>query len=523
MGTAHSTREIDLQPRGRCLVVGTAGHIDHGKTSLVYALTGIDTDRLPEEKRRKITVDLGFASLRLPDGHGGVLELSIVDVPGHYAFIRNMLAGAAGIDCVMLVIAADEGVMPQTEEHLAICSLLEISRGLVAITKADAVGAERMRELREEVRTYLGGTVLENSPVVPISVWTGEGIMALKSALVDVAQQIAPRTSDRIPRLPIDRAFSIRGFGTVVTGTLGSGEIRKGDVLIQQPQGRALHVRGIQVHQTARISVRAPSRVALNVTGAELCEISRGDTLVPPNTVPAVSAIDVVLTALPGSMLRRHRSRVRVHAFASEAIATVLLYGQSGPSTGESGLARLRLHSPLPSDNLLYSGHRRCIEHHAPSDRLRRRALTEDEAISRKYEQPLASKQLCDDRSQEPRFQAQPSRHLPGQRPTKARFKINGLHCGGRNMGVCCSKALSEHLPRLDSHNLRGHRDPLCLGDPLQYQIEQQRIQPGPRCQLSPVHRSCRRPTDQSRCFRAFYGGQNTALGWTICVPRRDY
>jgi selenocysteine-specific elongation factor len=331
----------------RSIVVGTAGHIDHGKTALVYALTGTDTDRLPEEKRRGITIDLGFASLRLPDGRGHMLDLSIVDVPGHHAFVRNMLAGAAGIDCVMLVIAADEGVKPQTEEHLAICSLLGICRGVVALTKSDNVEAERLRDVCASARDCLHHSFLEGAPIVPTSVRTGEGISELKRALATLALHVPERSVNYFPRLPLDRAFSIHGFGTVVTGTLQNGTIREGDTLVQQPANRSVRVRGVQVHKAARKTVHAPSRVALNLTGVELGEIRRGDTLVPPHTLATVNVIDVELTSLPGLPLPRHRSKVRVHAFASESMATVLLYEPAQSVGSGRTLARLRLVTPL--------------------------------------------------------------------------------------------------------------------------------------------------------------------------------
>jgi selenocysteine-specific elongation factor len=343
----HHSRLEENDLERRSLVVGTAGHIDHGKTALVYALTGTDTDRLPEEKRRGITVDLGFASLRLPDSRGHILDVSIVDVPGHHAFVRNMLAGAAGIDCVMLVIAADEGVKPQTEEHLAICSLLGIRRGIVVLTKSDIVDAERIHEACADVRYFLQHTFLEDAPLICTSVRTGDGIAELKRALSTLASRISQRSTSFVPRLPLDRAFSIHGFGTVVTGTLQTGTIREGDTLVQQPANRSVRVRGVQVHNAARRAVHAPSRVALNLTGVEIGDIRRGDILVPPHTLSAVSVVDVELTSLPNLSLPRHRSRARIHAFASESIATVLLYDPTQSSESRKALARLRLFTPL--------------------------------------------------------------------------------------------------------------------------------------------------------------------------------
>jgi selenocysteine-specific elongation factor len=338
------------------VVIGTAGHIDHGKTALVYALTGTNTDRLPEEKRRGITIDLGFASLRLPDGRGHMLDLSIVDVPGHHAFVRHMLAGAAGIDCVMLAVAADEGVKPQTEEHLAICTLLGIPRGVVVLTKSDTVDAERIHAVCADVRRFLQHTMLCDASIVPTSVRTGEGIAELKRALGALALQVPQRSLNFLTRLPLDRAFSIHGFGTVVTGTLQNGTIREGDTLVQQPANRSVRVRGVQVHNTAERAVHAPSRVALNLAGVEVSEIRRGDMLVPPHTLAPVSVVDVELTSLPGLSLPRHRSKVRVHAFASESMATVLLYEPTHSFESQRILARLRLLTPLlliPGDKLI--------------------------------------------------------------------------------------------------------------------------------------------------------------------------
>ena len=343
----HSQVRPETAAEDRSIVVGTAGHIDHGKTALVYALTGTDTDRLPEEKRRGITIDLGFASLRLPDGRGHMLDLSIVDVPGHHAFVRNMLAGAAGIDCAMLVIAADEGIKPQTEEHLAICSLLGIRSGVVALTKSDTVDAERLRDVCASARDFLRHSFLDGAPIVSTSARTGEGIAELKRALTALVLHVPERSENFLPRLPLDRAFSVQGFGTVVTGTLQNGTIREGDTLVQQPANRSVRVRGVQVHNAARKAVHAPSRVALNITGVEVGEIRRGDTLVPPHTLATSSELDVELTSLPGLPLPRHRSKVRVHAFASESMATVLLYDPAQSLESGKGRARLRLTTPL--------------------------------------------------------------------------------------------------------------------------------------------------------------------------------
>ena len=338
----------------RYVVVGTAGHIDHGKTALVYALTGTDTDRLPEEKQRGITIDLGFAALDLDDGSGGKLHLSLIDVPGHHAFIRNMLAGTGGIECVMLVIAADEGVKAQTEEHLAICSLLGIQRGVVVLTKADAVSQEKLTETRARVQQFLQGTFLEGAPVVRVSALKREGIDELKAALVGIAREIPARSNDFVARLPLDRSFSIRGFGTVVTGTLHSGVLRAGQVLEQHPGGKQLRVRGMQVHSRDADAAHAPCRVALNLAGVQVAEMARGNTLSIPRMLTPAMNVDVELMTLAGASALKHGARVRVHAFTSDTLAKVLRFDQS--DAGSNALVRLRLVKPMlvvPGDRIV--------------------------------------------------------------------------------------------------------------------------------------------------------------------------
>lgn len=330
----------------RSVVLGTAGHIDHGKTALVFALTGTDTDRLPEEKSRGITIDLGFASMVLEDSRGQKVDLSLIDVPGHHAFVRNMLAGAGGIDCVMLVIAADEGVKAQTEEHLAICSLLGIGRGVVALTKMDAVSAERLQQAREEVSRFVQHTFLQDAPMVAVSALTREGIPELKAELARLVSVVPQRSQEFVTRLPLDRAFSVKGFGTVVTGTLQAGTVRAGDALQLQPSARAVRVRGVQVHGRSRQEARAPGRVALNLAGVEVQQVRRGDLLVPQETLAPVSTFDAEIAVLPGASLR-HRSKVRVHAFTSDAPATLLMYERPEAPGDGGALVRVRLTKPM--------------------------------------------------------------------------------------------------------------------------------------------------------------------------------
>ena len=258
------------------IIVGTAGHIDHGKSALVRALTGQDPDRLPEEKRRGITIDLGFADLQLGD-----LRLGFVDVPGHERFIKNMLAGAHGIDVLALVIAADEGVMPQTREHFDICRLLGVRKGLVVITKKDLVEGEMLSLVEEEARELVAGSFLEDAPVIAVSSLTGDGLEQLRTGLKEISQHVPPRSSDFITRLPVDRAFSMKGFGAVVTGTLVSGAIAEGDELELLPQRLGVRVRGTQVHGLPVARALAGQRTAVNLAGVDVAAIERGMVLAP--------------------------------------------------------------------------------------------------------------------------------------------------------------------------------------------------------------------------------------------------
>jgi len=339
----------------RSIVIGTAGHIDHGKTALVRALTGVDTDRLPEEKRRGITVDLGFASLDAVTADGTPLRISFVDVPGHKLFIRNMLAGAGCIGAVLLVVSAEEGIKPQTQEHLAICDLLGVRHGLTAITKIDSVDAPRLESVRFETSTFLSGTFLDGR-ILPVSARTGAGLEDLRRELLFLAMQPVAAREDHLPRLPIDRAFVMKGFGTVVTGTLLSGAIRVGDILTLEPGSRAVRVRGLQTHGRPEQVVGSGSRVALNLTGIDVSEVSRGQTLVPPETLTAVSVVDVEGVLLPGVRSLKHRAQVHFHAFTADALATVSLYDYHPIEAGTRRLIRLRLHSPqilVPGDRFV--------------------------------------------------------------------------------------------------------------------------------------------------------------------------
>ena len=325
------------------LIVGTAGHIDHGKSALVRALTGTDPDRLPEEKRRGITIDLGFADLELDD-----LRIGFVDVPGHERFVKNMLAGAHGIDLLALVIAADEGVMPQTREHFDICRLLGVSNGLVVITKTDLVDEEMLALVEDDAHELIAGSFLEDAPLVSVSSRTGAGMDQLRSRLVELGKRVPPRSKDFTTRLPIDRAFSMKGFGAVVTGTLISGQIREGDELELLPLSVNVRVRGLQVHNKSVTEAHAGQRTAVNLAGIDTAQIERGMILAPSGRLRPTQIIDVWIDVLPGaSRPVRSRSRVRFHIGATEVLGRVRVLEGSQIEPGNGGLAQLRLEAPV--------------------------------------------------------------------------------------------------------------------------------------------------------------------------------
>ncbi len=338
-----------MTPPVKSLVVGTAGHIDHGKTALVRALTGIDADRLPEEKRRGITIDLGFASLDAASSTGHPLRISFVDVPGHSLFIHNMLAGAGCIGAVMLVISAEEGVKPQTVEHLAICELLGVRTGVTVITKIDAVEPSRLAQVELEVKKFLRGTFLGEgrAEIIAVSATTGQNLAELRQRLVTLTEEAQDGDRDHVPRLPIDRAFVMKGFGTVVTGTLLAGSFHTGQSLTIEPGGHTVRVRGMQTHGHAEELALAGSRVALNLTGVEVSELVRGQTLALPETLIAVTTIDVEAWLLPGASTLKHGALVHFHAFTSNTVARVLIYGRGRFEAGASRLLRIKLQSPI--------------------------------------------------------------------------------------------------------------------------------------------------------------------------------
>jgi selenocysteine-specific elongation factor len=292
------------------VIIGTAGHIDHGKTTLIKALTGRNTDRLKEEQKRGISIELGFTFFDLPDGR----RAGIVDVPGHEKFIKNMLAGVGGIDLVLMVVAADEGIMPQTREHLNILKLLSVEKGIVVLTKADMVDDEWLQLVVEEVRDSVKGTFLEDAPVIPVSSVTGKGLDILIDTIDSMTREVKPRDIDALYRLNIDRAFTITGFGTIVTGTLLSGKIEEGQRVAIYPTDIECRVRNIQVHDSDVKIAYAGQRVAINLAGVKLDSIARGDVLAPPGSLKATMMIDCKITLLPDTdWTIANRDRVRLY------------------------------------------------------------------------------------------------------------------------------------------------------------------------------------------------------------------
>ena len=323
------------------VIVGTAGHIDHGKSSLVLALTGTDPDRLREEKERGITIDLGFAHTTEQD-----TVLSFVDVPGHERFVRNMLAGVGGMDLVMLHVASDESVMPQTREHFEICRLLRVPAGLVVITKTDLADAGMLDVVRLEIQELVSDSFLEGAPVVAVSARTGEGIPALRRTLADLASTARRRTSDGPPRLPIDRVFSMKGFGTVVTGTLLSGRLTHDDELVLQPSGRVVKVRGLHVHGKSQGEAVAGQRVAVNLSGVDVADITRGETLTSTDAVTVTRHADVQIELLPTARQLKHGARVRFHQGTRELIGRIVLPDATHLEPGASACVRIYLDAP---------------------------------------------------------------------------------------------------------------------------------------------------------------------------------
>jgi selenocysteine-specific elongation factor len=348
----------------KSIIIGTAGHIDHGKTALVKALTGIDADRLEEEKRRGITIDLGFAHLELAAPSGEKIRLGFIDVPGHERFVRNMLAGVGGMDLVLMVIAADESIKPQTREHFEICRLLSIPRGITVITKSDMVDEDTLTVARMEIEDFVRGSFLDSSrsPIVAVSALKGTGLDELKREIVRLAADVPARDTEALFRLPIDRVFTMKGFGAVVTGTLIAGKVKKEEEVEVFPSRKRARVRGVQVHGSAADQAIAGQRTALNLAGVQMEELARGMTLAAPGAFEPTQKFEVQISLLKDAKPLKDRARVHFHAFTSETIAEVALRGVTELKPGSSSFAQLRTAEPL----LLLPGDRAILRQFSP-------------------------------------------------------------------------------------------------------------------------------------------------------------
>jgi len=383
-------------------VIGTAGHIDHGKTALVRALTGVDCDRLPEEKRRGITIDLGFASWITEE-----VQIGFVDVPGHERFVKNMLAGVGGIDCALLVVAADESIMPQTREHLAICRLLAIPAGVVAITKSDLVERDIIDLVRLEIEELVSGSFLEGKPIVPVSSVTSEGIPELQAALIAAVASVPDRDhTTRVFRLPIDRAFTLKGFGSIVTGTALSGELRSDADVELLPSGLRSRARTIQVHGAARELAVAGERTSINLADLALDQLERGEQVVEPRTLTPSQIITARLDLLPDSRPLKDQARVRFHHLAAELLGSVRLIAADRKeiAPGASEFVQIRLESPVVAT----AGDRFVIRRYSPAITIGGRGIRGEPRRS--------------SAASEPRDEARSSRDAGPRQPRGARF-----------------------------------------------------------------------------------------------------
>ena len=365
----------------RYTILGTAGHIDHGKSSLVKALTGIDPDRLKEEKERGITIDLGFADLHYPDG----LTVGIVDVPGHERLIKNMLAGAGGIDLVLMVIAADEGIMPQSREHLHICNLLKIKSGLIAITKADLVEKDWLDLVADDVRNFVKGTFLEGASIVPVSSKTMLNIDLLKDKIKEVALQVEPKQTKGLFRLPIDRVFTLKGFGTVVTGTAISGSISVDEDAEILPSNIKSKVRGLHSHGKPIQTAYAGQRVAINLQGVDKDALKRGDAVVVPERLTPTRKIDATVELLSDSPILKSKSLVHFHLGTSETTARVIIFGKNELKAGETSYCQFRLHEPV----IAMSGDRYIIRRFSPVNTIGGGEVLDPLSYRRSYKEGL--------------------------------------------------------------------------------------------------------------------------------------
>ena len=371
----------------KSIIIGTAGHIDHGKTALVKALTGIDADRLEEEKRRGITIDLGFAHLELAAPGGEKLRLGFIDVPGHERFVRNMLAGVGGMDLVLMVIAADESIKPQTREHFEICRLLSIPRGITVITKADLVDEDTLSVVRMEIEDFVRGSFLDagRSPIIPVSALKGTGLDDLKREIVRIAADVPARDTEALFRLPIDRVFTMKGFGAVVTGTLIAGKVQKEEEVEVFPSRKRARVRGVQVHGSMTDQAVAGQRTALNLAGVQLEELARGMTLAAPGVFEPTQKLEVQISLLKDAKPLKNRARVHLHAFTSETIAEVALHGASEVKPGAMAFAQLRAAQPL----LLLPGDRAILRQFSPVITIGGAVVLDAFPLSRQKKEPL--------------------------------------------------------------------------------------------------------------------------------------
>ncbi len=347
----------------RHIILGTAGHIDHGKSALVKALTGTDPDRLKEEKERGITIDIGFADLMFPEDD---LAIGIVDVPGHEKLISNMLAGAGGIDMVLLVIAADEGIMPQSREHLAICNILDIKSGLIALTKTDLVEKDWIELVTDDIKNFVKDTFLENAPIIPVSARNGDNLELLQEQIKNIAMKTSQKTSGGLFRLPIDRVFTLKGFGTVITGTAVSGMISVDNPLQILPRIINTKIRGLHSHGRPIDTAYAGQRVAINLQGVEKDDLRRGDVAVTPSSFHTTSSLDVYLELLNNTPVLKSRSRVHFYVGTFETVARVILYGKEDLKAGEACFCQLRLQDPVVTT----SGDRYIIRRFSPLETL---------------------------------------------------------------------------------------------------------------------------------------------------------
>jgi selenocysteine-specific elongation factor len=433
----------------KSVIVGTAGHIDHGKSALVEALTGTHPDRLAEEKRRGITIDLGFAFLE-EEG----IRFGFIDVPGHERFVSNMLAGAAGIDLVLLVIAADESIKPQTREHFDICKLLGVKHGVVALTKSDLADEGTLAVVQLEIEEYLRGSFLEGAAIVPVSAKSAAGIAELKHALSAAAMEVLGKDATRAFRLPIDRAFAIRGFGTVVTGTLVSGNVGVGDEVELLPGGERLRVRGVQTGGRAVPRAYAGQRTAVNLAGIDHTAVKRGMCLAEPGKFRTTRRIDAQFTLLPGTRKLKNRERVHFHAVAMESVAEIFLYGANELAPGETALTHLR----LEDETVVVAGERFIVRQFSPVttigggvvlDPLARRPLSRDTGR-------MTFLETVRDGGRDAVLTA-----MVARAPMGLRYDEIGLHTGWQENEICDSL---KTLSAADVVKIVGDHHPLLIG-----------------------------------------------------------